>query len=162
MKRRFGDVRPFCGKLLETQTQPPRSSYSYLILTIRLQAGANAANFPQHRTLESAKKAKPASRLSTARMAPHPNSRTSPQLLDDAPDRRNRAIPDSEGKLSCSLRQLLHDEKLRSKTGDSARSPQTVQVRQSVPVKGRMELGVVNPCLVPGRFPHCIEGFKAV
>ncbi|MGL5192438.1 MAG: hypothetical protein ACRC8Y_02375 [Chroococcales cyanobacterium] len=144
-KRRLGDVCPFCGKLLETQNQPNRASHLYLILTIRFQAGANAAIFPQHRTPDSAKKANPASKRSTPRMAPHPNSRTMPRLLDDALDRRNRAIPDSDGELYCSLGQLLHDEKLRSKTGDSARSPQTLQVRQSVPFQVAKELGVDHP-----------------
>ncbi len=33
-KSRLEDVRPFCGKLLETQTQPNRASHPYLILTI--------------------------------------------------------------------------------------------------------------------------------
>ncbi|MCT7959667.1 hypothetical protein NG799_27530 [Laspinema sp. D1] len=55
-----------------------------------------------------------------------------PRLLYDAPDRRNRTIPDSDGELYCSLGQLLQDEKRRSKTGDSARSPQTLEVRQWV------------------------------
>lgn len=32
--RILGDVRPFCGKLLETQNPPNRSQHPYLILTI--------------------------------------------------------------------------------------------------------------------------------
>lgn len=70
--RRLGDVRPFCSQLLETQKQPNRSQHSYLILTIRLQAGAKVAIFPKHRTPKLAKKANPASRLSTPRMTPTP------------------------------------------------------------------------------------------
>ncbi|MBO0349932.1 hypothetical protein J0895_12570 [Phormidium pseudopriestleyi FRX01] len=158
--RRLGDVRPFCGQLLETQNQPNRSQHSYLILTIRLQAGSKVAIFSKHRTPELAKKANPASRLSTPRMTPHPNSKTIRRLLYDAPDRRNRAIPDSDGELYCSLGQLLHDEKRRSKTGDFARSPQTVQVRQSVALKWRMEPRVDHPCFLLGSLDEGIEVFK--
>lgn len=142
-KSRLGDVRPFCGKLRETPTSPNRSQHPYLILTIRLQARSKAAIVPKHRTPPGAKPAPPAFKLSTSsRLHPKPNSRTIPQLLDDAPDRQNRAIPESDAELSCSLGQLLCDEKLMSKTRDSERSPQTLQVRQSVPFTGVSKLRV--------------------